>query len=78
MSGANSRQVGGGHYKLMKIQPWDFIVSNGLGFLEGSIIKYVARHRRKGGIDDLKKAKHFIEKLIEVEQSKETGRKTCK
>lgn len=69
-SGANSRQVGGTHYKDQAIQPWDFIVANDLPFLEGSVIKYVARHRQKGGVEDLEKAKHFLEKLIEVEKGK--------
>lgn len=62
---ANDRQVGGRHYMTQTIQPWDYIVANGLPFLEGSIIKYVTRHRNKNGIDDLLKAQHFLEKLIE-------------
>lgn len=68
MSEANKRQEGGNHYITCAIQPWDFIVSNGLPFLEGCIIKYVARHKRKGGIEDLKKAQHFLAKLIEEEE----------
>lgn len=67
---ANQRQIGGVHYKLQAIEPWDYIVANELPFLEGSIIKYVSRHRRKGGVEDLEKAKHFLEKLIEVEKAK--------
>lgn len=55
------------HYKNKAIQPWDYIVSNNLGFLEGNIIKYITRWRGKGGVDDLRKAKHHIEKLIEME-----------
>lgn len=65
MTTANDTQVGGAHYQL-PIQPWDFIVSNGLGFLEGNAIKYLTRWRQKGGVDDLRKAKHYVEKLIEV------------
>ena len=63
---ANSRQPGGNHYKKRKIQPWDFIIQNGIGFLEGNIIKYVARYKDKNGIEDLEKAQHYLEKLMEV------------
>ena len=55
----------------MKIQPWDFIAANNLGWFEGSIIAYVARWREKGGIEDLRKSIHFLEKLIEVETERE-------
>lgn len=65
---ANDMQVSGSHYKDKAIQPWDFIVANKLGYLEGNVIKYVSRWRDKGGIDDLRKASHYLEKLIEVEQ----------
>lgn len=51
----------------MAIQPWDYITSNNLGYLEGTAIKYLSRWRSKNGIEDLRKAIHFIEKLIEVE-----------
>lgn len=61
-------QVGGGHYKDMVIQPVEFIHKNGIGFAEGSAIKYLCRWRKKGGIEDLKKARHFIDLLIEMEQ----------
>ena len=63
---ANDRQEGGGHYKAKAIQPWDYIISNNLGFLEGNVIKYVSRYKDKGGIEDLKKAQHYLEKLIEI------------
>lgn len=49
---------------------WDYIVSNELGYLEGTAIKYLTRWRKKNGVEDLRKAVHFIEKLIEVEESK--------
>ena len=65
-SDANERQVGGAHYKDKAIQPWDFIASNKLGYLEGNIIKYVSRWQEKGGIEDLRKARHYLDKLIEV------------
>jgi hypothetical protein len=63
--GANSVQVGGDHYKT-EIQTWDYIIANDLGYLEGNIIKYVSRYRKKGGVDDLRKAQHYLQKLIET------------
>jgi len=68
---ANDDQQGGSHYKCKAIQPWDFIVSNGLGFLEGNVVKYVTRWKDKNGVEDLKKAKHYLEKLIEVAEEDE-------
>lgn len=66
---ANDTQVGGEHYKGKAIQPWDYIVSNNLGYLEGNVVKYVSRWQVKGGIDDLRKAQHYLAKLIEVSES---------
>jgi len=63
---ANDVQVGGSHYKGKSIQPWDYIAANNLGYFEGNIIKYVSRWRDKGGVDDLKKARHYLDKLIEL------------
>lgn len=57
-------QVGGSHYKTLKIQPVEFILANQLGFCEGSIIKYTCRYRQKGGIEDLKKVIHYAQLLI--------------
>lgn len=62
----NSRQVGGDHYKGKTVQPWDFIAANGLGFFEGNVVKYVTRWKDKGGVQDLHKARHYLDKLIEV------------
>ena len=59
------KQVGGTHYKDMKIQPSEFINENKLLFAEGNAIKYICRHQYKGGKEDLKKAKHFIDMIIE-------------
>ena len=70
MSKANKMQVGGSHYILKSIQPWDAIVAWNCSFLDGNVIKYVVRFREKGGIDDLLKARHYLEKLIEVEGKK--------
>lgn len=61
-------QVGGDHYKKLKIQPVEYIHANSIPFMEGSAIKYLTRWRDKGGIQDLEKAKHFIEMLIELEK----------
>jgi len=65
---ANDIQISGTHYKSKAIQPWDYIASNGLGFFEGNIVKYVTRWKDKGGVDDLKKAQHYLQKLIEIQQ----------
>jgi len=64
---AFDRQAGGDHYKDMPIQPAEFIHTNGIGYMEGNVIKYVCRHRRKNGIEDLRKAVHYLEMLIELE-----------
>ena len=63
---ANEKQMGGSHY-LKAIQPWDYIAANGLDFFEGNIVKYVTRWRQKGGVEDLRKARHYLDKLIELE-----------
>ena len=59
-----NKQVGGNHYDKMKIQPITFIVDNNIPFIEGNIIKYVCRWKDKGGVEDLKKAKHYLDILI--------------
>jgi len=64
---ALNKQVDGDHYKSMAIQPVEFIHANALGYLEGNVIKYVSRWRKKNGIADLQKAKHYVELLIELE-----------
>jgi hypothetical protein len=66
LSTANSHQIAGDHYASKQVQPWDYIIANNLGYLEGNIVKYVSRWREKGGVDDLRKARHYIDKLIEV------------
>lgn len=68
---ADDLQVGGDHYKNMLVQPWKAMQSwltpeQFAGFLRGNAIKYLARCDVKGGIDDVKKARHYIDKLIEV------------
>lgn len=61
----NERQVGGDHYR-SEYQHWDFVELNGLGYLEGCATKYVSRWRKKGGQQDLEKAGHYVDKLIEL------------
>lgn len=65
-------QEGGTHYKKCAIQPIEFIYANDIPFIEGNIIKYVTRHRDKNGIEDLKKAKHYIDLLIELQYKNNT------
>ena len=59
------KQIGGSHYKNMKIQPAQFINENNLPFAEGNAIKYICRHKHKGEVQDLEKAKHYIDMIIE-------------
>ena len=59
------KQVGGKHYKRMKIQPAEFINENKLLFAEGNAIKYICRHSRKGKHYDIKKAIHYLEMILE-------------
>ena len=65
------KQVGGNHYSKRAIQPIDFITANGLGFCEGNAIKYICRHKDKNGSEDLLKAIHYLEMLLEQEYSNE-------
>lgn len=68
---AMHHQEGGRHYKYMAIQPVEFIHKNKLGFCAGNVVKYVCRYKTKGGIEDLKKARHYIDLLIEMESPQE-------
>lgn len=61
------RQVGGDYYKNMPIQPVEYITRNNIPYIEGAVIKYVSRHRNKGGSKDIQKAIHFLELLLELE-----------
>lgn len=64
-SSALDRQEGGDHYKKMAIQPVHYIQANNLGYCEGNVIKYVTRHKFKNGAEDLKKAIHYLELLLQ-------------
>lgn len=67
MTDALEKQVGGNHYKDYKIQPVEFCHANEIGFLEGSVIKYLCRYKMKDGKRDLLKAQHFLEMLIQMQ-----------
>ena len=69
-----NKQIGGTHYKKMKIQPSKFVIENKLLFPEGSVIKYICRHPYKGGKEDLEKAKHFIDMIIERDYEEKKGK----
>lgn len=64
-------QVGGDHYKKLKIQPIEYIMENDIPYAEGNIIKYITRWRNKGGIKDLEKIKHYVDILIQAEKAKD-------
>ncbi|MBT7685944.1 MAG: DUF3310 domain-containing protein [Candidatus Marinimicrobia bacterium] len=61
------RQIGGDHYKKYSIQPVEFIMENNLDYCQANVIKYITRFRDKNGVEDLRKAKHYVEMLIEFE-----------
>ena len=68
---ANDVQVGGAHYKTKKVQPWDAMEScmsreEFVGYLRGNVLKYTMRCNDKGGVEDLQKARHYMDKLLEV------------
>lgn len=70
---AKSYQVGGKHYTQHEVQPWDIIDMYGLSFYEGNVIKYMLR--KKGSrIEDLQKAKHYIERMIDILRQEEIVR----
>jgi hypothetical protein len=62
----NKNQIGGDHYS-QPIQPIEYIQKNNLSFCEGSVVKYISRHRKKNGKEDLLKAKHYIDMIIDHE-----------
>lgn len=67
MSKANATQVGGTHYQ-NRFQHWDLVAKYHLGYFEGQVSKYITRHRSKNGKQDVEKALHFLDKMIEVAQ----------
>ena len=69
MSKANATQVGGTHYNA-PIQHWDYVIANDLDYFQGQITKYVTRWKNKNGLQDLYKARHFLDKYIEVTEAR--------
>ena len=67
------KQVGGSHYKDCTIQPVEYCQRNGLGYCESSVVKYVTRHKAKGGRQDIEKAIHFLQLLLEIEYTTGDG-----
>ena len=72
MDNVLKQEVGGDHYKNMKIQPIEFIMANNLGFCEGNVVKYICRYQNKNGVEDLEKAKQYIDFLINEYTKEET------
>lgn len=69
--GALGLQTGGDHYRKLPIQPVEYIIANGIGFLAGNIIKYATRYKDKGGAEDIRKIKHYCELILEFEYKEE-------
>lgn len=63
---AIDKQVGSDHYKVMKLQPIEYIEANELGFCLGNVVKYITRHKQKGGLEDIEKAIHYLELYKEL------------
>lgn len=63
---ATDRQIGGDHYKSLKIQPIEYIDANNLPYLEGNVVKYVTRHASKNGVQDIDKAIHYLELIKQM------------
>lgn len=64
---ALDKQIGGSHYKNLAIQPIEFIHANDLGFIEGNICKYAARHKNKNGAQDVEKIIHYAKLLLQLD-----------
>ena len=63
-------QVGGSHYSSLKIQPVEYIHANALSYMEGNVVKYVTRHSSKNGAEDIKKAIHYLNLILEFDYAK--------
>lgn len=77
MAKALDVQIGGSHYKKYKIQPAEYCHVNRLGNLESYAVKYVTRWRDKGGLEDIRKAIHCLELLIELELKEQKDEDYC-
>lgn len=69
--GALGTQTGGDHYRKLAIQPVEYIIANGIGFLAGNIVKYATRYKDKGGAEDIRKIKHYCDLILEFEYKEE-------
>lgn len=77
MQSANERQEGGDHYKAPgKTEHWDFVAQHELDYFQGNITKYIIRWKKKGGLQDLLKARHYLDKYIELTRQGEEGGRT--
>jgi hypothetical protein len=65
-------QIAGAHYKAMKIQPVEYIVENNIPYCEANVIKYVSRHREKNGAQDIRKAIHYLQLILQMQYDEET------
>lgn len=65
MTRAKDTQIGGTHYSEFPIQPGEFVRQNGIGWYEGNAIKYICRHKLKGGKQDIEKAIHYLQMVLE-------------
>lgn len=66
-----NEQIGGEHYKTLAIQPAEFLHRNRIGYLEGSVIYYTIRHRKKNGEQDIRKAIHSLRLILKIEYGKD-------
>lgn len=73
VASALNTQAGGDHYRKMKIQPVEYIIANGIGFLPGNIIKYASRYPEKGGAEDIRKIIHYCKLILEFEYGERNG-----
>lgn len=64
---ALDHQEGGDHYKGCKIQPAEYSHANGLPYLEGCVVKYITRHRKKDGAKDIRKAIHYLQLILQLD-----------
>jgi len=71
VSRATNKQVGGTHYKDFKIMPIEYITKNKLDFCEGNIVKYISRHEKKNGAEDIRKVIHYAELILELKYKEE-------
>ncbi|AUR82276.1 protein of unknown function DUF3310 [Vibrio phage 1.022.O._10N.286.45.A10] len=69
---ATERQIGGDHYKSLKIQPIEYIDANNIPYLEGNVVKYVTRHASKNGVQDIDKAIHYLELIKQMRYAEES------